>query len=90
MILDKQVAFATMTMTLQELQQAIHELSAEEQLVLLETLSQALKARQQPQAQRRALVDQLRGCLKQPGQSAPTDAEIEQWREARRLERHLR
>ena len=78
-----------MMMTLQELQQAIHQLSVEEQLILMETLTQALKARQQPTLERRALVDQLRGCLRQPGQPVPMDAEVNQWREERLVEKYL-
>jgi hypothetical protein len=76
-------------MILQELQQAIYQLSAEEQLSLLETLVQALKARQQQAVDRRALVNQLRGCLKKPGQPIPTDADIEAMQEERLVEKYL-
>ena len=77
-------------MTLQELQQAIYQLSAEEQLKLLETLVQALKAKQQKTVDRHALVSQLRGCLKKPGQPIPTDADIESMREERLVEKYLK
>jgi hypothetical protein len=76
-------------MILQELQQAIYQLSAEEQLSLLETLVQALKAKQQQAVDRHSLVNQLRGCLKKPGQSIPTDADIEAMREERLVEKYL-
>ena len=76
-------------MTLQELQQAIDQLSAEEQLSLLETLVQALKARQQQAADRHSLVNQLRGCLKKPDQPIPSDAELEAMREERLAEKYL-
>jgi hypothetical protein len=76
-------------MTLQELQQAIYQLSAEEQLSLLETLVQALKARQKQAANRHSLVNQLRGCLKKPGQPIPTDADIEAMREERLVEKYF-
>ncbi|MCG8368167.1 MAG: hypothetical protein MJA27_33155 [Pseudanabaenales cyanobacterium] len=76
-------------MTLQELRQAIYQLSAEEQLALLETLLQALKAKPKKSADRHALVSQLRGCLKKPSQPAPTDADIESMREERLVEKYL-
>ena len=70
-------------------QQAIAQLSAEEQLSLLETLVQALKARQQQAVDRHSLVNQLRGCLKKPDQPIPTDADIEAMREERLVEKYL-
>jgi hypothetical protein len=76
-------------MTLQELQQSIYQLSAEEQISLLETLVQALKTRQQQAVDRHGLVNQLRGCLKKPGQPIPTDADIEAMREERLVEKYL-
>ncbi len=78
-----------MIMTLPELQQAIHELSVEDQLTLLETIVQALKVKQKTKLDRLTLVNQLRGCLKKPGQLTPTDADIAQWREARLMEKYL-
>lgn len=77
-------------MSLQELQQAIYQLSAEEQLSLLETLVQALKARQ-PSAigDRHDLANQLRGCLKKTEQPIPTDADIDAMREERLVEKYL-
>ncbi len=76
-------------MTLQDLQQAIDQLSAEEQLSLLATLVQALNARQTTViGDRRNLVNQLRGCLKQPDQPIPTDADIEAMREDRLVEKY--
>lgn len=76
-------------MTLQDLQQAIDQLSAEEQLSLLATLVQALNARQTTViGDRHNLVDQLRGCLKQPDQPSPTDADIEAMREDRLVEKY--
>ena len=76
-------------MTLQELQQAIYQLSSEEQFTLLESLLQALKAKQQDPIDRHALVRQLRGCLKQPGQPTPSDADLESMQEERLLEKYL-
>jgi hypothetical protein len=76
-------------MTLQELQQAIYQLSAEEQLSLLATLFQALKARKQQVVDHHSLVNQLRGCLKKPDQPIPSDADIEAMREERLVEKYL-
>ncbi len=76
-------------MNLQDLQQVIDQLSAEEQLSLLATLVQALNARQTTVIDdRHNLVNQLRGCLKQPDQPSPTDADIEAMREDRLVEKY--
>lgn len=77
-------------MTLPELQRAIYQLSVEEQLVLLETLVQALKVRHQPKLERRTIVNQLRGCLKKTDQPALTDTDIELMREERLVEKYLK
>jgi flagellar biosynthesis component FlhA len=76
-------------MTLRELQQAVQQLSMEEQLALLETIVQAIKLKQQPQIDRQILVDQLRGCLKYSGQFIPTDEDITVMREERLVEKYL-
>ena len=81
--------YGAISMTLQELKQVIYQLSAEEQLSLLETLVQVLKVRQQQAVDRRALVNQLRGCLKKPDRPIPTDADIEAMREERLVEKYL-
>ncbi|HBL12151.1 MAG TPA: hypothetical protein DD379_12220 [Cyanobacteria bacterium UBA11162] len=77
-------------MTLPELQRAIYQLSVEEQFILLETLIQALKVRHQPKLERRTLINQLRGCLKKPGQLTLTDKDIELMREERLVEKYLK
>ena len=76
-------------MNLEELQQAIYQLSTKEQLMLLENLVQTLKAKQEKAVDRHALVKQLRGCLKKQGQPMPTDADIESMREDRLVEKYL-
>jgi hypothetical protein len=77
-------------MTLQELQQAIYDLSTEEQLILWNSLTQVLRTKQhQTRVERRTAVDQLRGCLKQPAQPTPTNVEIERWREERLESKYL-
>lgn len=82
-------------MTLQELEQQIHQLSIAERLSLLSTITRSLqKDLTQPQNQtqpdKRVLVEQLRGCLKRPGEPAPTDEEIDAMREQRLVEKYLR
>ncbi|WP_299407159.1 hypothetical protein [Acaryochloris sp. IP29b_bin.148] len=76
-------------MTLQEIQQAIDQLSAEEQLVLLDRLMRTLKTKQKPPIDRHALVSQLQGCLHRPGQSIPSDTELESMRDERLVEKYL-
>ncbi|MBW4420685.1 MAG: hypothetical protein KME13_15855 [Myxacorys californica WJT36-NPBG1] len=81
-------------MTLQELEQQVQQLSIAERLSLLNTITQSLQHDiAQPQAltqpDKRTLVEQLRGCLKQPGEPAPTDAEIDAMREQRLVEKYL-
>lgn len=76
-------------MTLKEIQQAIDQLSAEEQFVLLENLIQTLKVKQKSPIDRHALVNQLQGCLNRPDQSIPSDTELESMREERLVEKYL-
>ncbi|MGR3275247.1 hypothetical protein ACSYAD_09065 [Acaryochloris marina NIES-2412] len=76
-------------MTLKEIQQAIDQLSAEEQFVLLENLIQTLKVKQKSPIDRHARVNQLQGCLNRPGQSIPSDTELESMREERLVEKYL-
>jgi len=81
-------------MTLQELEQHVHQLSVAERLSLLNTITRSLQhdlAQPQDHTQqtKRALVEQLRGCLKQPGKPAPTDAKIDAMREQRLVEKYL-
>lgn len=79
-------------MQFQELQQSIEKLSVEERLILLSAIAQSVRRELQPQqaTNKRAIVDQLRGCLKQPGKFAPTDAEIAAMRKQRLVEKYLK
>ena len=82
-------------MTLQELEQHIRHLSVEERLSLLSSITRSLQQdiASKPSLNQQArldLVNQLRGCLKQPGQPVPTDADIEAIREERLVEKYLR
>lgn len=77
-------------MTFQEIQRAVYDLSSQEQVMLLETLVDAINQRQSQSMDRQAIVEKLRGCLKQPGQSGLSDREVEQIREERRVKKYLR
>ncbi len=82
-------------MTLQELEQHIRHLSVKERLSLLSSITRSLQQDIAPkpnlnQQARLDVVNKLRGCLKQPGQPAPTDADIEAMREDRLVEKYLK
>jgi hypothetical protein len=79
-------------MLLQEVQQAIDQLPVEERLILLGTIAQSIQRDLQPQStvDKRVVIDQLRGCLKQPGKPTPTDAEVELMREEQLVEKYLK
>ncbi len=78
-------------MYLQEIQQTIEKLSVEDRLTLLSAIAESVQRelKTQPALEKQAIVDQLRGCLKQPGKNAPTDAEIATMREQRLVEKYL-
>jgi hypothetical protein len=78
-------------MLFQEVQQAIDQLPVEERLILLGTIAQSIQRdlQLQPAVDKRAIIDQLRGCLKQPGKPTPTDAEVESMREERLVVEYL-
>ncbi|MEM9275916.1 MAG: hypothetical protein AAGA80_23595 [Cyanobacteria bacterium P01_F01_bin.143] len=77
-------------MTLEEIQKAIYQLSADEQLTLLDNLVQAMKAQQEKPVDRHSLVNQLRGCLKKSDQPTSTDVDIELMKEERLVEKYLK
>jgi hypothetical protein len=82
-------------MTLQEIEQQVYQLTIGERLSLLNTITRSLQQdmiqpQNRAQADKLALVEQLRGCLKRPGEAAPTDEEIEAMREQRLVEKYLR
>ena len=79
-------------MTLQELEQQVHQLSISERLSLLNSITRSLQrdlAQPHAPSDKRKLVEQLRGCLKQPGEPAPTDEEIDAMREERLVKKYL-
>jgi hypothetical protein len=81
-------------MTLEELEQQVHQLSVAERLSLLNTITRSLQTdltqpQKSTQPNKRELVEQLRGCLKRPGEPAPTGAEIDAMREQRLVEKYL-
>jgi hypothetical protein len=79
-------------MLFQEVQQALDQLPVEERLILLGTIAQSIQRDLQPQStvDKRVIIDRLRGCLKQPGKPALTDAEVESMREERLVEKYLK
>lgn len=90
-------------MTLQELEQQVHQLSVAERLSLINTITHSLLAQQsyplQPeiepspklsQPEKLAIVNQMRGFLARPGEPAPTDEEVDEMLEQRRVEKYLR
>lgn len=79
-----------MKISLQDLQTSVEELSREEKILLLNTLDQSLRQSSTDQASRQHWVDQLRGCLKVPHEEPPTDAEIQQWKQERLMEKYLK
>ena len=75
-------------MTLQELEQQVHQLSVVDRWSLLNTITRSpqhdlAQPQDHVQPDKRLLVEQLRGCLKQPGECPPTDEEIDAMREER-------
>jgi hypothetical protein len=85
----------SIAMTLQEIEQQVYQLTITERLSLLNTITRSLQRdiiqpKNSAQVDKLALVEQLRGCLKRPGEPAPTDEEIEAMREQRLVEKYLR
>ena len=82
-------------MTLRELEQQVQQLSVDERLSLLNTIARSLQHDLNQSANpelstKRVLVDELRGCLKRPGELPPTDQDIEAMREERLVEKYLK
>ncbi|MER3432172.1 MAG: hypothetical protein C4288_01755 [Leptolyngbya sp. ERB_1_1] len=81
-------------MTLQELEQQVYQLSVSERLSLLNTITRSLQedivppSKSTPQ-EKLAIVNQMRGFLACPGESAPTDEEVAAMLEQRRVEKYL-
>jgi hypothetical protein len=75
-------------MTIQEIVAEIPSLTIEERLVLLEAITQSLRASMTPQRQvRESLVDRLYGAFKTDG-PAPTDEDIDRMRYEALMEKH--
>ncbi len=80
-------------MTLQELEQHVHQLSVAERLSLLNTITRSLQQEIEPsprlsQLERLAIVNQMRGFLARPGEPAPTDEDVDAMLEQRRVEKY--
>lgn len=84
-------------MTLREIQEAVYQLSSQEQAKLLKTLMEAMKPNRDPNSEvqgsmvedRHELLEQLRGCLKGTGQSEISDRDVETMRDERLVEKYL-
>ncbi|MBW4442944.1 MAG: hypothetical protein KME10_17235 [Plectolyngbya sp. WJT66-NPBG17] len=81
-------------MTLQELEQQVHQLSVAERLSLLNTITRSLQQEIDPPSkstpqEKLAIVNQMRGFLARPGEPAPTDEEVEAVLDQRRVEKYL-
>ncbi|MCY7277182.1 MAG: hypothetical protein LH702_26500 [Phormidesmis sp. CAN_BIN44] len=80
-------------MTLQELEQHVHQLSVAERLSLLNTITRSLQQEIDPsprlsQLERLAIVNQMHGFLARPGEPAPTDEDVDAMLERRRVEKY--
>jgi hypothetical protein len=78
-------------MQITELQQTIEQLPIEQRLRLLSTIAQSVQRDLMPPIpiDKLAIINQLRGCLKQPNSPTPSDADIKAIREARLTEKYL-
>jgi hypothetical protein len=75
-------------MSLQELKEQAFKLSVSDRLALVNAIIQSLQDTLNPQPNRKTLINQMRGALK-TARPAPTDAQIEEILEERRVEKYL-
>lgn len=75
-------------MLLEELKKQAYKLSVSDRLELVNAIIQSLQDNNSPQTNRKILIDQMRGMLK-TDQAPPTDVEVEQMLETRRVEKYL-
>ncbi|HEY9603123.1 MAG TPA: hypothetical protein V6C85_16030 [Allocoleopsis sp.] len=75
-------------MSLQDLKEQAFKLSVSDRLSLVSAIIDSLKNTLSSQPDRKALIQQMRGFLKTE-QPAPTDAQIEEMLQARRVEKYL-
>ncbi|MFN6501695.1 MAG: hypothetical protein RMX65_032555 [Nostoc sp. DedQUE01] len=75
-------------MSLQELKEQAFKLSVSDRLALVSAIIDSLQNTLSSQPNRKALIQQMRGLLK-TDQPSPTDAEIEEILQARRVEKYF-
>lgn len=75
-------------MLLQELKKQAYNLSVSDRLELVNAIIQSLQDNNSSQTNRKILIDRMRGMLK-TDQAPPTDVEVEQMLEKRRVEKYL-
>jgi hypothetical protein len=75
-------------MLLQELQEQVLKLSANDRLALIRAIVVSLQTMPSPQADKKLLVNQMRGLLK-TDRLPPTDAEVEAMLEERLAEKSI-
>ncbi|UKO98627.1 hypothetical protein [Nostoc sp. UHCC 0870] len=76
-------------MSLQELKEQAFKLSVSDRLALVSAIIDSLQNTLSSQPNRKALIEQMRGLLK-TDQPSPTDAQVEEMLQARRLEKYLK
>lgn len=74
-------------MSLQELQEQVLKLSVSDRLALISAIVTSPQTTLSPQADKKLLIDQMRGLLK-TNQAPPTDAEVEAMLEERLAEKY--
>lgn len=75
-------------MSLQELKEQAFKLSVSDRLALVSAIIDSLQNTLSSQPNRKALIQQMRGLLK-TDQPSPTDAQVEEMLQARRVEKYL-
>lgn len=75
-------------MSLQELKEQAFKLSVSDRLALVSAIIDSLQNTLSSQPNRKALIQQMRGFLK-TDQPSPTDAEVAEMLQARRVEKYL-
>jgi hypothetical protein len=75
-------------MSLQELKEQAFKLSVSDRLALLSAIIDSLQNTLSSQPNRKALIRKMRGLLK-TDQPSPTDAQVEEMLQARRVEKYL-
>ena len=75
-------------MSLQELKEQAFKLSVSDRLALVSAIIDSLQNTLSSQPNRKALIQQMRGLLK-TDQLSPTDAQVAEMLQARRVEKYL-